>query len=104
MSGASHASIVPSDPQCAVKRLVLKLSSSVEARGVTTPLHVRHDESADRAVTTASPETNMAMVVLTRLHLLTLEQIASRDVEPAGSCLHQLIAGDREAIHTAAAS
>ena len=45
----------------------------------------------------------MAVVVLTRLHLFTLEQIAGRDVEPAGNRLYQLIAGDREAIHAAAA-
>src|SRR5262249_23252118 len=45
----------------------------------------------------------MAMAVLTWLHLLTLEQVAGRDVEPAGNRLHQLIAGDREAIHVAAA-
>ncbi len=35
----------------------------------------------------------MAMVILTRLDLLTFEQVARRDVEPAGYCLHQLIAG-----------
>ena len=45
----------------------------------------------------------MTVVVLTRLHLLTLEQVASRHVEPAGNRLHQLIAVDREAIHIAAA-
>jgi hypothetical protein len=44
----------------------------------------------------------MAMLVLTRLHLLTPEQVAGRDVEPARARLHQLIAGDREAIHIAA--
>src|SRR5258708_39745142 len=44
----------------------------------------------------------MAVVVLTRLHLLTVEQVAGRDVKPARTCLHQLIAGDREAIHVAA--
>ena len=92
-------------PASAVKRLGAEaFKISVEARGMTALLHVRHNESADRAVTTTPPETNMAMVVLTRLHLLTLEQIAGRDVEPAGSRLHQLIAGDREAIHIAAAS
>src|SRR5262245_4287205 len=45
----------------------------------------------------------MAVVVLTRLHLLTLEQVAGRDVRPARTCLHQLIAGDWETIHVAAA-
>ncbi len=45
----------------------------------------------------------MAVVVLTRLHLLTVEQVASRDVKPARTRLHQLIAGNREAIHVAAA-
>ena len=67
------------------------------------PLHIRHDERADRAVFAAAPEAYMAMVVLTRLHLLTAEQVAGRDVEPARARLHQLSAGDREAIHTAAA-
>jgi hypothetical protein len=62
-------------------------------------LRVRHDERADRAVITAAPEAYMAMVVLTRLHLLTPEQVAGRDVEPARARVHQLIAGDREAIH-----
>jgi hypothetical protein len=67
------------------------------------PLHIRHDERADRAVFAAAPEAYVAMVVLTRLHLLTLEQVAGRDVKPARTRLHQLIAGDREAIHVAAA-
>src|SRR5262245_55281693 len=67
------------------------------------PLRVRHDERADRAVITAAPEAYMAMVVLTRLHLLTREQVAGRDVEPARALLHKLIAGNREAIHIAAA-
>jgi hypothetical protein len=49
------------------------------------------------------PEAHMAMLIPTWLHLLTLEQVAGRDVEPAGNCLHQLIAGDREAIDIAAA-
>ena len=44
----------------------------------------------------------MAMVVLTWLHLFTLEQVASWDIEPAGNRLHQLVAGYREAIHIAA--
>ena len=43
----------------------------------------------------------MAIVVLARLHLLTLEQVAGRHVEPAGDCFHQLIASDREAIYVA---
>jgi hypothetical protein len=62
-------------------------------------LNIRHDERADRAVLTALPEAYVAMAVLTRLHLLTLEQVAGRDVKPARTRLHQLIAGDREAIH-----
>jgi hypothetical protein len=45
----------------------------------------------------------MAMVVLTGLHLFTLERVAGRNIEPAGNCFHQLIAGDGEAIHIAAA-
>src|SRR6516164_9018986 len=64
------------------------------------PLHIRHDERADRAVVAAAPEAYVAMGVLTRLHLLTLEQV---DVKLARTRLHQLIAGDREAIHVAAA-
>jgi hypothetical protein len=52
----------------------------------------------------AAPEAYVAMVVLTRLHLFTLEQVAGRDVKPARTRLHQLIAGDREAIHVAAAA
>ena len=35
--------------------------------------------------------------------LLRLEQVARRDIEPAGNCLHQFIAGDGETIHIAAA-
>ena len=45
----------------------------------------------------------MAMVIPTRLDLFTLEQVAGRDVEPAGTCLHQLVTSDWEAIHIAAA-
>src|SRR5262249_13520509 len=51
----------------------------------------------------AAPEAYMAMLVLTRLHLFTLKHVAGRDVKPARTRLHQLIAGDREAIHVAAA-
>src|SRR5262249_55214672 len=61
----------------------------------------RHDE--DRRVFAAPPEAYVAMVVLTRLHLFTLKQVAGRDVKPARTRLSQLIAGDREAIHVAAA-
>src|SRR5262245_62065971 len=67
------------------------------------PLHIWHDERADRAVFAAAPEAYMAMGVLARLHLLTLEEVAGRDVKPARTRLHQLIAGDRRAIHVAAA-
>ena len=52
-------------------------------RPCDSPLHVGHDERADRAVITATPQTHMAVAVLTRLHLLALEQVAGRDVEPA---------------------
>ena len=45
----------------------------------------------------------MAMVVLTWLYLFTLEQVAGRDIEPAGTYLHQLVTSDWEAIHIAAA-
>jgi hypothetical protein len=44
----------------------------------------------------------MAVMVLTRLHLFTLEQVAGRDIEPAGDRFHQLVAGDREAVHITA--
>jgi hypothetical protein len=52
-------------------------------------LHIRHDERADRAMFAAVPKAYVAMVVLTRLHLLTLEQVAGRDVKPARTRLHQ---------------
>src|SRR5262245_35613923 len=67
------------------------------------PLHIRYDERADRAVFAPASEAYMATGVLTRLHLLTLEQVAGRDIKPARTRLHQLIAGDREAIYLAAA-
>jgi hypothetical protein len=72
-------------------------------RASRASLHVRHNKRTDRAVITAAPKAHMAAVVLTRLHLLTPEQIASWHVEPAGNRLHQLIAGNREAIHITAA-
>jgi hypothetical protein len=65
-------------------------------------LNVRHDERADRAVITGATEAHMAMLVLTWLHLFTLEQIAGRDVEPTRSRFHQLVAGHRETVHIAA--
>jgi hypothetical protein len=68
-----------------------------------SPLYVRHDERADRTVITAVSKAHMAMEVLTRLDLLTLEQIAGWDIEPTGNRVHQLIAGDREAINIPAA-
>jgi hypothetical protein len=64
------------------------------------PVHVRHDKRANRAVITM-PEAHMAMVILTRL--LTLEQVAGWDVEPAGDRFYQLLTCDRETIHIAAA-
>ena len=67
------------------------------------PLHIRHDERADRAVFAAAPEAHVALAILTRLHLFALEQVAGRDVQPAGNRLYQLITGDREAIDVAAA-
>ena len=51
----------------------------------------------------AVPDAHMAMVILTRLHLLTVEQVPGRDIEPAGNRLHQLIAGHWKAIQIAAA-
>ena len=47
---------------------------------------------------TGAPETRMALV-LTRLHLLTLKQVASWDIEPAGTRLYQLVADNWKAIH-----
>jgi hypothetical protein len=49
------------------------------------------------------PRHRWQWLVLTRLHLLMFEQVAGRDVEPARTCLHQMITDDREAIHVAAA-
>ena len=49
--------------------------------GRQTLLRVQHNERADRAVITATPEAHMAMGVLARLHLLTLEQVTCRHVE-----------------------
>src|SRR6476620_12556823 len=66
-------------------------------------LNVRHDERTDRAVIAAVSDTHMAMMILTGSDLLTREQVACWNVKPAGNRLHQLIAGDRETIHIAAA-
>jgi hypothetical protein len=49
-------------------------------------------------VITAAPKAHMAVMVLTWLHLFTLEQVAGRDIEPAGNRFHQLVAGDQEVI------
>ncbi len=49
------------------------------------------------------PEAHMAMLIPTGLYVLTLEQVAGRDVEPARNGLDQLIACDRETIHVATA-
>src|SRR6516165_1352293 len=43
----------------------------------------------DRAVVTPVPDANMAMVILARLDLLTLEEVTCGNVEPAGTCLHR---------------
>ena len=66
-------------------------------------LSVRHDKRADRAVTTSVTEAHMAMLVLTWLDLLRLEQVAGRDIEPTGNRFYQLIASDWEAVHIATA-
>jgi len=47
--------------------------------------------------------TDMAMMILTGLNLLTREQVARWHVKPARNCLHQLIAGHGKAIQIAAA-
>ena len=49
------------------------------------------------------PDAHMTMMILTGLHLVTPKQITCREIEPAGRCLHQLIAIDRKTIHVAAA-
>jgi len=59
--------------------------------------------STRRCYTLPRREVYTAIVVLTQLNLLTLEQIAGGNVKPTGNRLHQLIAQDREAIHIAAA-
>ena len=82
-----------------VQRLRLEYLAAIRT---TAPLHVRHDERTDRAVI-AVPDAHMAMVILTGLYLLSIEQVTRRDVKPAGNCLHQLIADDGKAIHIAAA-
>src|SRR5260370_21399492 len=46
------------------------------------PLHLRHDRPADGAVFAAAPEAYVAMVVLTRLHLLTPQPSGGRDQKP----------------------
>jgi len=70
--------------------------------GAIAPLNVWHNECADRAVITGT-EAHVAMVVLTWLHLFTMEHVAGRNIEPAGHGFHQLVAGDRKAIRIAAA-
>ena len=52
------------------------------------PLHVWHDERANRAVVAAVSKTHMAVEVLTRLHLLRLKQVAGGDIEPARDGFH----------------
>src|SRR6516225_2546822 len=52
------------------------------------PLHVWHDERANRAVIAAVSKTHTAVEVLTRLHLLLLEQVTGGDIEPAGDGFH----------------
>ena len=66
-------------------------------------LNVWHDERTDRAVIAAVSDAHMAMAVPTQLYLLRVEQVTSRDEEPAGNRFHQLIADHGKAIHIAAA-
>ena len=97
-------SLALAKPNCRHVRVDPRISKSKRTKDlVIAPLHVWHDERANRAVITSAPETHMALAVLTWLHLFTLEKVAGRDIEPAGTCLHQLVASDREAIHIAAA-
>ena len=79
------------------------LESKRTSRDQQVPLHIRHDERANGAVIAAMSKTHMAVEVLTRLHLLTLKEVAGGDIEPTGDGFHQLVAGNREAIHIAAA-
>jgi hypothetical protein len=75
----------PSEPPALTKLSCFMASPPIPAAGM---LYVRHDERADRAVITTVPEAHMAIAVLTRLHLLTFEQVAGRDVEPTRTRLH----------------
>src|SRR5262245_6651379 len=84
-------------------RRVPASSANELGASICRELHVWHDERANRAVVAAASKTNMAMEVLARLNLLTLEQVAGRDIEPPGNRFHQLVAGDREAVHIPAA-
>ena len=57
---------------------------------VSPGLSWRGQNCGGQTVITAVPEAHMALVILTGLDLLTLEQVACRHVDPAGNCLHQL--------------
>ena len=65
-------------------------------------LNVRHDERTDRAVIALS-DAHMAMMIPTRLDLITREQVSRWNIKPAENSLHQLIAGNGITIHIAAA-
>jgi len=65
-------------------------------------LNVRHDERTDRAVIALS-DAHMAMMIPTRLDLITREQVSRWNIKPARNSLHQLIAGDGKTIYIAAA-
>src|SRR6516165_5413466 len=78
------------------------LSDPARAMDERPLLHVRHDERTDRAVIALS-DAHMAMMIPTRLDLITREQVSRWNIKPAGNSLHQLIAGNGITIHIAAA-
>ena len=65
-------------------------------------LNVGHDERTDRAMIAVS-DAHMAMMILTRLDLITREQVSRWNIKPAGNSLHQLIADNGKTIQIAAA-
>src|SRR5262249_32345423 len=109
----SHSISHQPGPDCRISNWQWSVSGH---SGILQPLLVLPTREGDRSLATHSAQRTRrsrdvrgrargihGMLVLTRLHLFTLEHVAGRDVKPARTRLHQLIAGDREAIHVAAA-
>src|SRR5262252_3650440 len=92
--------VAPSPSICSLNRMPALALAAIDA---SVALRTSSG-SRRRSSPFATPEAHMAVAVLTRLHLFALEQVAGRDVQPAGNRLYQLITGDRKAIHVAAAS